>query len=789
MSAPTTEQLTQQGLAHHRAGDLAHAEKLYRKVLERSPADLNALQLLAALTHATGRTQQAIVLFERAVATLDAKAGGEARHAALFNNLGNALRDAGRGGEAVATYRRGIALDPRLPELHANLANELYAQKEFAGAAASFEQAAAFAPGNRNFALSLANAYAAAGRHDEAIARLQALLRAAPDHVDAIHVDTMGALGRVLASAGRLDEAIASFRAAVAADPASSPARLNLAAALVLAGQMETAVEILSALAVERPDDPAVQWDLAVALHGLNRPEPALAALARLIALRPNDANALLLTAMIHHAAGNLDEALVNCTAALRAKPDLNEALLRLAVVLADLGRHAEAIEASRQLLAIEPTSAPALCVLGGALARTGQGPAALDAYTRCLRAKPDYLPARYLLGILLKDMGQHALAERALRAAIELAPDHAGAHIELGNVLQSLGRAEESRQSYARAQALRPLNKLPTTTAEPDFAVLVIMAPGAGNTPYRYLIGKNSYECNLYALLPNVEPDLELLRASGDIVLNLISDADQGRDMLATAAALVDRIGRPVVNHPSRIVATSRDAVARLPAIPRCRIPRTLRCNASEIDGLAERFSLPLLLRTPGTHGGDAFEKVDTPTEIDAFVAQYPADEYYVTEFVDYRAADGFYRKYRMILVDGTLLPYHLAIHDHWKIHHFRTQMDQNRWMQDEEAAFLDNPGAVFGEPQQAALHEIARILGLEFVGVDCSIDRAGDVLIFEVNASMLIHDDNADYAYKAPHVARIKATFDAMLARRALAARLAHAQGALPARLSAAG
>jgi hypothetical protein len=38
-----------------------------------------------------------------------------------------------------------------------------------------------------------------------------------------------------------------------------------------------------------------------------------------------------------------------------------------------------------------------------------------------------------------------------------------------------------------------------------------------------------------------------------------------------------------------------------------------------------------------------------------------------------------------------------------------------------------------------------------------------------------MLIHDDNADCAYKAPHVARIKATFDAMLARRALAARVA--------------
>jgi tetratricopeptide (TPR) repeat protein/glutathione synthase/RimK-type ligase-like ATP-grasp enzyme len=770
MNAPATDDLTQQGLAHHRAGELAHAERLYRAVLEKKPADLNALQLLAALTHATGRTQQAIVLFERAVATLAAQGGGEGKHAPLFNNLGNVLRDVGRGGEAVETYRRGIALDPRLPELHANLGNELHAQKDFAAAAASFERAAALDPANANFALSLANAYAAAGEHDAAVVRLQALLQRTPNHVDAL-----GALGRVLTAAGRNDEAIASFRAAVASDPASCPARLNLAAALVLAGQMEAAVEMLAALAIERPDDPTVQWDLAVALHGLDRAAPALAALARLIKLRPRDANAFLLAGMIHHAAGNLNEAMTSCAAALRINPEMNEALLRLAVVLTDLGRHAEAIEASRQLLKVEPDNPAALCVLGGSLAHTGQGSEALDAYTHCLRVKPDYLPARYLLGVLLKDMGQPALAETALRAAIELAPDHPGAHIELGNALQALGRTEEARQSYARAQALRPLNKLPTTTAEPEFSVLVIMAPGAGNTPYRYLIGKNSYECHLYALLPDVAPDLALLRQHGDIVLNLISDADQGRDMLTGAAALVDALGKPVVNHPRRILATSRDAIARLPAIARCRIPRTMRAGRGEVAAVAESVGFPLLLRTPGTHGGDAFEKIDAAGEIGAFLAQHPTDDYYLTEFVDYRAADGFFRKYRMMLVDGVLLPYHLAIHDEWKIHHFRTDMGNQRWMQDEEAAFLDNPDAVFGEAQQAALHEIARIVGLEFVGVDCSIDRAGDVLIFEVNASMLIHDDNADYAYKSPHVARIKATFDAMLARRALAARVA--------------
>src|SRR5262249_20345161 len=148
----------------------------------------------------------------------------------------------------------------------------------------------------------------------------------------------------------------------------------------------------------------------------------------------------------------------------------------------------------------------------------------------------PDYLPARYLLGVLLKDMHKHAMAETALRAAIELKPDHVDAHIELGNVLQALGRNAEAWDSYGRAQALRPLVRYPAAVAEPDFSVLVIMAPGAGNTPYRYLIGKSRYECHVHAMLPNASADLDVLRQHGDVVLNLISDADQGREMLAAA-------------------------------------------------------------------------------------------------------------------------------------------------------------------------------------------------------------------------------------------------------------
>ena len=45
---------------------------------------------------------------------------------------------------------------------------------------------------------------------------------------------------------------------------------------------------------------------------------------------------------------------------------------------------------------------------------------------------------------------------------------------------------------------------------------------------------------------------------------------------------------------------------------------------------------------------------------------------------------------------------------------------------------------------------------------------------MVFEVNASMLVHDDNAEFPYKDPFVRLIKNAFDAMLRNRAGCSRL---------------
>jgi len=51
---------------------------------------------------------------------------------------------------------------------------------------------------------------------------------------------------------------------------------------------------------------------------------------------------------------------------------------------------------------------------------------------------------------------------------------------------------------------------------------------------------------------------------------------------------------------------------------------------------------------------------------------------------------------------------------------------------MQDEEAAFLNNPALVFNERHYQALLAIQQHIGLEYFGIDCSLDTHGELLVF---------------------------------------------------------
>ncbi len=126
------------------------------------------------------------------------------------------------------------------------------------------------------------------------------------------------------------------------------------------------------------------------------------------------------------------------------------------------------------------------------------------------------------------------------------------------------------------------------------------------------------------------------------------------------------------------------------------------------------------------------------------------------------------------MIFVDRVPYPYHLAISPHWLVHYFSADMQSAPWKLDEERRFLDDPLAALGATALHALAAIGRQLDLDYGGIDFALTAEGQVVVFEANATMLVHREAADgpLAHKNPYVDRIAQAFARLLDER-LAAR----------------
>jgi predicted O-linked N-acetylglucosamine transferase (SPINDLY family) len=99
---------------HHRSGDLAEAERLYRLALQRDPGDPDALQLLGLANSELGRASIGAAMIKAAIA----RKPDDAR---LHNNLGTVLCSQGLVPEAIASFRRALAMAPDYALAHSNL--------------------------------------------------------------------------------------------------------------------------------------------------------------------------------------------------------------------------------------------------------------------------------------------------------------------------------------------------------------------------------------------------------------------------------------------------------------------------------------------------------------------------------------------------------------------------------------------------------------------------------------------------------------------------------------------
>jgi tetratricopeptide (TPR) repeat protein len=515
------------------------------------------------------------------------------------------------------------------------------------------------------------------------------------------------------------------------------------------------------------------------ALQGAGRLAEAIASFDRALALTVADPETWYNRGVALDALGDIEAALQSYDTALVHRPVYARALARRSAALAKLGRFEEALATANTLIAVATENrADAWCLRGNMLQELGRYSDAIAAYNQTLGIDPNYVAALINRATANAEIGKLDDALRDLDIVLRVASDPADALISRANVLQNLGRNAAALEDYKSAFALRPLITHAAVTKEPEFRALFIFAPVSGNTPIHDMIGFSNFESHLLMLLPGVVYDADFLRTKTDVVVNLVSDADRSAEALADATRLTQHLAKPVINAPAKILSTERDHVSRLLGdTTGCVVPQTSRYVRDELLAMlrtgAFNMPFPLIARIAGTHGGDDMERIDGLAELEAFVRSHEATDYYLSEFIDYRSADGYFRKYRFIFVGEKILPYHLAIHDQWKVHHASTDMANHLWMQGEEKVFLELPQIVFPPATFEALRAIRSTLDLDYFGIDCALTHDQKVVVFEVNASMLVHLRNEQFPYKNPAVRRIKAAFAELLRDKAMSQR----------------
>ena len=407
-AADLAPRLLKTALAAHKAGRMEEAAAGYRRVLALAPGNGDGLHLLGLTALSNGRVEAAALL-ARAVRMQDDRA-------AFHNSLGELHRTHQRLAMAIACLRRAAALDPGYAEARINLAKLLGAaggrsaeqaarlapglcdswralghtaldRGHNGDAVAAYRRALALNPAEAECLDHMGRACGLLGRARDAEALFARALRLVPDAAQ-----VWRSQGCAHAKQNRHAAAEACLRRAVALQPDFPEALNNLGGALL--GQRrfaEARTPYIRAITLS-PGSPDPWNNRGNALNEIGETEAAQGHYRRALALNPGHPVAY----------GNLAEALRSlayspedygaverlCRRALTVAPDHLAALNVLSVMRLDLRRLDEAEAGFRRILDSDPNNPSARFNLSLALLKAGR-----------LREAWDHYEARWSIG------------------------------------------------------------------------------------------------------------------------------------------------------------------------------------------------------------------------------------------------------------------------------------------------------------------------------------------------------------------------------------------------------
>ena len=360
-----------------RAGDLAKAEALARRVVASDPASLHGYMILGVV--AAQRSQWA---------------------------------------EANRYFQTVVRLAPNEPQGHFYLGQAKLYQKQWEPAARDFSRALALGyPDRDRLLIELAFAENEAGRPAQALERLANVAPPADGPQAAqYHAVTGFARGKL----GQPREAIAAIRQARDLDAASSQYWEFLIAALIGTDQTPAALREAIHAQARFPDHPGILYLFALANNYVVESPLLPLALRNLREAEPAASPRLqLVEGMIHRKQGRMEEATRAFElAAKRGAPDSH---LLLGIVYKENGAYDAAEREYRAAEKENPANGQVMLELGKLSLARGELAEARVRLEKAVQAMPEFGSAHYQLGLVYGRLGQKDKAEQHLNLSRQL--------------------------------------------------------------------------------------------------------------------------------------------------------------------------------------------------------------------------------------------------------------------------------------------------------------------------------------------------------------------------------
>jgi len=425
---------------------LDESSSLINAVLDRDPANLEALVLAAKLRLAKGETSKAVAAFEQ-IRTRFPKFP-DARYWLAQGYLASGDQE-----KASASLTQALSLRPGYIDAEILLAEIDLRKHDTGSAIAVLKRTVQEHPDYVRAQLLLADSYRRQGDYESALALYNSLVKTYPKNSQ-LHL----AIGLILLQQNQKGEARKAFNQALAANPDYGPAieqsvRLDVGEKNFAAARQRVDQQI-----AKNPKLPGPRLLLAELLLAQHDTAGADVALRKVIELQPNAVGAYHLLAQIDLRTNQGQKALSDLQAAVKVRPQDTAALMEIGILQSSGKDYAAARATYEKLLTVDPKFGPALNNLAYLYSeKFGLLDQAYDLASRAVQAAPNDPHALDTLGWILYEKHQYPRAINSLQEAAADAPNEAEAQFHLGMAQYMSGQVDAARTSLQHALQISP--------------------------------------------------------------------------------------------------------------------------------------------------------------------------------------------------------------------------------------------------------------------------------------------------------------------------------------------